>query len=486
MASRLSADSMLASTDRGLSASGWQPDNLPTGAEEERSARNYLNSLLQSKDPVMAVGQVEPSLIRHVIIASGVEDHLEVLPLLTRDQMTHIVDFEGWHDGQINPVQTARWLQLHRQAKPGELFRRFADLEEEFQLGLLGPLIEIFDLEAFEELPQTEQDQLRRLPCGEVFYKIKSEDEEVCRFIETLMEEALTADIQYAYSLLAHAAYLPPAEQEALAHQFREARMEEEGFVSPSEAAKVFIATNAEATVLQWTGLDVKTCLERIQKSALTTTNTGALKTIDFDGQPRLSSIEHAMTACDPETASQFVTGLSHLANTLAVAAGLDPDNRNGLRLILAHTKGYCNLGLEILGEGTADAGKLSQIIAKEHPATLFKVSVAICDQIRQNTIRTLEQQSALSPAAAHRLQQLLFSRKFGQILHQLDQDLLPSAGVEVTEIVKGLCNRFPVHPTLDSSQQKMTFRPVHDLSGLRQLLSWTQKLESLTPEMKH
>lgn len=505
MASRLSPEGILATVDRGLSAFDWQPDNLPTADQEERAARLYLDGLLHAENPAQAVAELEPSLIRHVILASGIEDHLDILPLLTRDQMTHIMDFEGWSDGQINPTQTARWLQLHRQAKQGELFRRFRDFEEEFQLGFLGPLVEIFDLEAYEELSQTEQDQLHRLPCGEVFYKIKSQDEEIIRFVQTLMEEALSADIQFAYSMLAHAAYMPPSEQEALANQFREARLEEEGFVSPAEAAKIFLASSAEATIRKWTGLNTSGWLEAFTENrsknnqTQTTKQPSEVKSVVAHERSDLPSdsmtIETALADCEPGVAADLVTGLSHLANTLAVATGLDPTNRNGLRLILAHTKGYCNFGLEVLAEfGRKFGGEMTdngdnkpaKIVATEHPASLFKVAIAIFDQIRLTTIDTLEAQGLINPGSATKLRQLLFGRKFGLLLNQLDLDLLDSAGVEATEVIKGIFNRFPVYPVVDSSQQKMHFKPVHDLNNLAKLLVWVAQLQNFTSTVKH
>ena len=79
MASRLSNESLLSAFDRGLANFNWQVANLPSPIDEERGARAFLNGLLETEDAESLVQAVEPSLIRHVLLTAGIEDHLEIL-----------------------------------------------------------------------------------------------------------------------------------------------------------------------------------------------------------------------------------------------------------------------------------------------------------------------------------------------------------------------------------------------------------------------
>lgn len=513
MASRLSSDSSgqsgdsrvdpvaissLAAADHGLANFAWQTDNLPTPVQEERSSRALLENILASTDPAGEIQALEPSFIRHIMLGAGIEDYLDVLPLLSRDQMTHIMDFEGWDSAnRISLAGTMRWLQLHKQAQPGELFRRFKELEGEFQMAVLGPEIETWDLEAYEAMSQEEQDSLSRLPCGEVFYKIKTQDPESRQFIEELVNQALAKDIEYAYSMLAHASYLPPNEQEDLASRFRLARLEEEGFVTASDSARLFLAAGGEEAIQRWTGMTITALTDHLFattspaaadacEQALATTPAGKDKR-----QPAMT-IEQALAAIDRADAAGMAGSLSRLANTLAVAAGVEGDNLPGLRRVLAHTKGYCNLGLELLAadpQDLVDISKAAKIVATGHPAILFKASVAVFDEARRRTIDMLEASGLIDCETAQQLRRLLFTRKFGLMMSLLDLKVLPVAGFEATEVLKGLFNRFPLCPvTTNSGDQgrpdssRMTFKPVYDKSSLLELLRWVRQLRNIAP----
>lgn len=491
MASRLSDETLLSAYDRGLASFDWQAANLPSPMDEERGARALLDGLLSTEDAAAQVQALEPSLIRHIILTAGIEEHLDLLPLLTQEQVTHIMDFEGWDADQLSPSGAARWLQLHKQAKPEELFRRFRELEEEFQMGLLGPLVETFDLDAYEKMGDAEQDALLRLPCDEVFYKIKSQDPEVRQFVEELVGQALAQDIEYAYSMLAHASYLPPSEQESLALRFRNARLEEEGFVTPEDASRLFLAPAGEDAILRWSGSNVAQLVDRLISSATgsnTRSNESTSVSTSVKSPHATMTLEAALAESNPEASGSLALSLSHLANTLAVATGLDADNHQGLRLVLAHTKGYCNLGLELLASASAESGTpmfietATRIVSKEHPATLFKTSIAALDEVRRRTLDMLELAGLLTPETTQRIRRLLFSRKYGMIMTTLDFEALPAIGLEATEILKGLFNRFPLCPTTDMSGERMTFKPVYDLATLADLLRWTEQLKNISP----
>lgn len=491
MASRLSDETLLSAYDRGLSSFDWQAANLPSPMDEERGARAFLDGLLATEDTAAEVQAMEPSLIRHIMLTAGIEEHLDLLPLLSQEQMTHIIDIEGWDAGQLSPSGAARWLQLHKQANPEELFRRFRDLEEEFQLGLLGPLVETYDLDAYEKMDDAEQDALMRLPCDEVFYKIKSEDPEIRQFVEELVAQALAKDIEYAYSMLAHASYLPPSEQESLALRFRNARLEEEGFVTPENAARLFLAEAGENAIARWTGLNVAQLADRLIASAKGSSaplNESTSISTSVKRPHAVMTIESALASCTAEASGPIAVSLSHVANTLAVATGLEADNRQGLRLVLAHTKGYCNLGLELLSQAATIPSTLisdeiaMRIVSNEHPATLFKTSIAALDEIRRRTLDMLEIAGLLSAQTTQQIRRLLFSRKYGQIMNTLDFEALPTIGFEATEILKGLFNRFPLCPATNAVGDRMTFKPVYDVASLVELVRWIEQLKNISP----
>ena len=146
------------------------------------------------------------------------------------------------------------------------------------------------------------------------------------------------------------------------------------------------------------------------------------------------------------------------------------------MKLVLAHTKGFCNLGLELLSPG--EPALASRILSSEHPGTIFKVAVAVVDALRRRTIAALADAGILKGEIALRIQQLLFARKYGQILLLLDREAIDQLGLEATEVLKALFNRFPLCPV--SEGEKMVFVPVHNRAALVNLAQWCARLQEL------
>jgi hypothetical protein len=249
MASRLSEETLTAVLDSGQQGLAIQADRA---LDSLAPLAVDLDALLAADDPAAAVQAVPAQALYLALRQRGPEDCLEVLPLLSADQVARVFDYDVWSEDRLEPLRAARWLNLFKEGGQEELYRRFRDLDEEYQVALLSPLIELYDEEDYERMTQTEQDALNRLPCGTLFYRVKSEDPRLEEFVSAVVEAALAGDMNYAYSLLSHAAYAPPNEAEGLLSQFRRARLEEDGFVTFEESLAAFQPVDSEALKRRW------------------------------------------------------------------------------------------------------------------------------------------------------------------------------------------------------------------------------------------
>lgn len=445
MASRLSEEALRDVYDRGLAVVAEPLSGaLLGGAEPTR----LVEALMNSADLGAAVAAVDPYEMYVTLSALGPEEYLELVPHLTREQVVKVFDYEAWDKDRLTLTSAFRWLDIFRSVSKEVLFTKFTDLDEEVQLALLGPHVEYIDEESYEMLSQEQQDTYVQLPCRTAWYRVRSEDPNIRPLIEDLIEGGMGANVAYVYSLLSHAAYVPPSEQEELARQFREARMEEDGFVSWAEAQYLFQFWSGAAPMAKrygWESLESILNAQDVDVSNKATAGNGLVRSTRSRGR-KVDFLTQVLTNLRLETqkhggpdVNDLVQRTIHLANSVCAAVRITPDQRAAVEMILSRTRGLISLALDVLSG--ADLDKASAILVKEHPAELFRFAMALADELRAMTIRSLV---AAGIRGGDKIERMWRLRRFGALLHYFDVALLPVIGFEGTEVLKGVFNRFP------------------------------------------
>jgi hypothetical protein len=426
-----------------------------------------IDALLLSEDPIEAVAAVPPQQLYHAILAKGPEDCLELLPLLSEDQVTRIMDYDVWRHDHLEIRRAMRWLTLFKEVSDEELYRRFRDLDEEYQLGLLGPYIDLIDEDQYEKLGTVDQDALHRLPCGTLHYRVKSDDPVVIEFINQLVDATLSSDVSYAYALLAHAAFNPPNEAEAQLVQFRAARLSEDGFVTYEESLAAFRPVDLDLLRKRYQGANqAKAPLHQTLPVAASGKSRLFLLDVVTSGSAHVG-----------DQSSIIQQQLLHLANSLCSALQVEADDTAGLRRTLTHAQGLVSLGLEYLADGDVNIG--ATILASEHPQILFRVGLTLVSGVARAALQQLEQHKL--PAAAEMAKNLQLNKP-GLVVDAIDQHLLAIVGYEQAELLKGACNRLPLVPLRleaeGSRGPRIVFAPIGSMAQLATLAS---KLDALS-----
>ena len=471
MASRLSEESVVGVLDAGHGALPMVDDWGEALIAE--AAAVDLDALLLAEDPEQAVQAVPAPAIYRALVARGPEDALEILPLLSQDQVCRIFDYEAWSSDAIDPMKTWNWLKLFKEAQgPEELVRRLRDLDEELQVALLAKLVTLVEEEDFEKLSDAEQDTYQRLPCGTLYFRIKDPDPRREEMVTEILDAALGVDTAYAYGLLLHGAGLPPHEAEVQALQFRSARLEEDGFVSEAESRATCLplaATELSALLARcgagslWRGF----LAAPAQEASLSVAGPNGLflrrvlQLAEHDPRP-----ESRWTA---EQVDGLRRGFAFLANALCGIAQVEPDDVRGARRVLERTQALASLGLEALAAGNLDIGR--RLLAAEHPKTLFRLGVTL---VREVALATLNRAVTFGLPDAERIRDRFAHDRRGLALRAMDLRWLPVLGLWRTEMLKGLCNRFPARPVrvrpADGGGERILFSPITSLAELRDL----------------
>lgn len=443
MSERLSDDALAALRDAGHASLSWKvprPSGFLAGID--------FSQILAHEDAAAIIEAMPVQPLLYAVKQKGLADCLEVLPLLTQEQFTRILDYEGWAHDQIVPRKVYEWLRAYAQVGPEELARRFADLEEEYQLALLAGRFKVYAEEEFENLSQAEQDRLYPMPCRTVFYDILSEDPEEIEFLHMLVEAMNEHHLSYAYTMLNYFAHVPPQEDEERVGQFRRARLEEDGFVPWMEAVKIFYPTDVEPIRKRW-------ARESVATQALVADD----EAVFFD------RVLEAARAAEWDIDEQFRVhqGILTVANGLCAASQVEPDDVAGLHRILEQVRGIVGVGLDDLAGGDVERGL--EILRGEHAKSLFLVGLARIHGLRREMA---ERFKAVFGELGDKMLDLVRGQRHGALLLLLDRLWRERLGLEKTETLKGLFNRYPMRPETSESAERVSFTPIRSMRELR------------------
>ncbi len=469
MADRLSEDALIRSLDSGWRSLVWTD---PFSSKNSSLVQPVdLNSILHSEDPE-ALAQAVPRRDMYLaLVAADPEEALEVLPLLSDEQFVSIIDNEAWKDGHLVVHQAIRWLDLYKHLGAEQLYKRFRQLDEEYQVALLNPYIEMVDEDTFEKLPQNEQDTFSALPCNTLWWKVKGGDDKIQEFVTSLVTASMSEDAAYVYSLLGMASMLPPNEQEALLKQFRDARLEEDGFVSLEESLDLFAPFGAGKDLLnKWSSS------KKVESAALVRADSRSVLFIDSVLRKAASS-----GVADSVVVENVQKGFAYLANAVSAACQVEPDDVSGLKSLLQQVKCMSSFGLEVLSKGNDD--KAIEILFTEFPKVVFRFALSLFDGIRLEAISSLK---AKDEKLASKIELYWRSGKFGAALWLIDKNLSGKLDPESVEVLKGLFNRFPMvkdEVMTDEKVWRVRFRPVATVSDYEALVSHVRRIFSVSEQ---
>jgi hypothetical protein len=146
--------------------------------------------------------------------------------------------------------------------------------------------------------------------------------------------------------------------------------------------------------------------------------------------------------------------GFLLLANNLCAATNVGSDDVHSLRVLLQQARGLCSLALEYLAEG--DAQLAVDILCEEYPKNLFRIGLGLITELRQQVLSM----GLIPTQSVDKIFELSALKKFGPLLTWMDNHLRDKVGFEACEMLKGLFNRYPQRPLLNSESGKIIFVP--------------------------
>lgn len=429
MSSRLSPEALLKSYDGGFRSFDW--GSKFSNVSFLTAPAVDLNELLQGKQAKKRVQQVDPLKLFNAVVENGPSESLEILNLMSDEQLTRFLDYDGWNENRLDHKKIFEWISLYGEIDSSLYYKRYKGLEEEYQIALLSSFLKVYEPEEFEDLSDAEQDSLYAFPGDAFYYKITTEDDTVVKFIQSLLDSCIAENMEYAISLVAHASFMPPNESEQTLAQFRMARNEEDGFVPYEDAVKAFLPIDTQK-------FESKANKYRESRSSLATVEDDfALKgflayVIDYGSKEVWT---------EKETGS-IRDGFLYLANQLASVVGVEPGETRELKKLLEQAYSLNSFGLQVLSKN--DSGVAAKILRDEYPKAIFRYSVSLVNELRGDMIAQLKD---MNIPDVQTLENNLKYGRFGLCLDWLDKNLSVYVNLYFLETLKGLFNRFPLAP---------------------------------------
>ena len=291
------------------------------------------------------------------------------------------------------------------------------------------------------------------LPCRKVYIQFSTDDPWLQDALSQLIGTISEVDLSYAYHLLHHTSMQPPNECEHLMLQFRNARLEEDGFIGCREAVLFNESIDPMELYEKWSQLFGKSAvLPRVSRG---------------HGGDFLDAVFTFIRSQSWDIDRQFDLHQKFLflANGLCTFSRVEPYDYTSVGRILEQSQASCGLALDFLADGHVEKGL--DILESEHPKKLYRVGVALVEAVRDEVIGKISQLDLLPFDDFRRAYQ---QKKYGLVQEALNQ-FQEFFGFENTNLLKALFNRFPAVPVKQGDDGcRIRFQPISSMPSLIEL----------------
>lgn len=410
-----------------------------------------LDKILSHNDVHQILNTIPTQPLYISMRQKGILESYEVLRFLSSDQITALLDYDVWIDDKLDSSRVGDWLQAIGRLGPSHLYSKFINLEEEYQLAICVGKIQLFNEEQIENLPESVENEIIPMPCNKVFYRFINCEEDQKDTLKKVIDAIIVNNMEYAYSLINYAACLPPNESEQQLYQFRNARLEEDGFIPYEESLSIFNTVDINQLKDKWSYLQKNTPPSESPNIYL----------VDFVDQVVKKALDNNL---DMENLFTLHQGIMLVANNLSAASKIRTYDLNGLNKILQQVKGVIGIALDYLSNSNIEIA--TKILVNENKKTLFSYGITLFEKIQKNAAKELWKFPLVPEKDKINLKKFQKIGKYGAYLDLIEDVFSPLIPSESVAQLVGFFNKFPMVKT---SQDKinLTFEPISSLNHL-------------------
>jgi hypothetical protein len=326
--------------------------------------RRKYQLLLESADVEMLVQRLPAQEIYLLLRELGAEYAAELVPMVSTEQFTTLLDLDCWHSGIFDEKKALHWLELLMEGGEEKILRTVDEIEYGLLVLLLKKLIII--LRSPEDFFEEDARQEGAPPEGG--YEIDYRDAESARIMGGFLHVMLRRNHDLYLRLLEAVRWEHESLLEEEVLNFHSGRMQDLGFPDPFEALSVFSYLDPDA-------FDAG----RHRKEKITpgeeTEAPGFILTI---ASPRNLLADILAGGVSSETCWE----LTFLLNRVMVADRIDPGDFSQVQEEMGDIYACLNLALEYLA-GT-DVDRAVHIFDDIYLHSLFRLGFSLAIQLQR------------------------------------------------------------------------------------------------------
>lgn len=333
--------------------------------------------ILDAPDPEALVPQLAVQDFYLMVKEVGIEDLEEILALATTEQLTALIDFDGWPGDQINAPAALRWLELLLNV--GD--EKFLQTVRELDLGLLILMLakQFTILHAPGDID--DEDLRFEVTRSNGGYVLDYVDEEGSKAVTAFLDTLYRLDAEYFYLVMEGVRWETEAQLEEDVYSARCGRLLDLGFTVPHAALAVYARID---------GVNFATVTaRRTVAAAYDDAPVQALRLLEFAAPGGL--LQEVMRQ---GIAEEVANDLVLLINKVISADRVDPGEEKEVRTATGRVYALLNLALENLCG--SDVAAAAQFLAERYPEDLFRYGFSLTLELQQRARRLAV--SAIAP----------------------------------------------------------------------------------------
>lgn len=330
----------------------------------ELAPRKRLDAMLEEVDGRTLVQSLPAEDVYGTIIDVGLADSVEIVRLATPEQFRTFVDLAAWQKDRLDPIEVLHWLRAARDDDDEAFHQKLKALDVEVMELIYKKLAVIHEL---EDDPNTEG-VVMETPDGKylIEFTLEGVDEAALR---RLTFDLIAKNPFEISRFLEAVRWELPTEIEEAAFQFRQARLQDLGFPSTEEAARL----------LAWRDPD---------KVSTRTPRAGLAAT-----QSHVDHVAAAFRGLDTVERQNLEGEVRYLVNCLLIAEAGEPGDPAAVKRYSEIARDYLDLGLEHLTGGDAD--QASEVVREVTLREIFQIGLSLTLKVKRAAEKLLTEPSA-------------------------------------------------------------------------------------------
>ena len=407
--------------------------------------KTQLDDFLGREDASRLVKAASFEEVFFTIMAVGLADSLDLLPMVTGRQVRGFIDLDCWRKDQFVRKPLMEWISAFIQSGPEDTAKALAGIDEYVLALFLKDLVHVYEVDR-DDPPQN----IEMILTPDSRFGVEPTEKDEATTIGLLILDALFKyNPHLGTQILTLVRYTTRLELEETAYDNKIRRLEVHGFVDYYEAMSIYASPDAGDTIAKG-----DTAVEAIPGEE----TPGHLPMVFADSLAGGSFLVKALeSVTDPEESLRIAQELTALGNRILSANLVNLGELDGVRPSLEEMRDTLTIGLEYLTGGQAE--KTASTLRRNYVQAIFKVGFGQIAKLRSQAdvlagipgfqLETLDPPDREFLEALRRFKPLIIEEgRYRRFRSMSDIDVVQKRVQSLTAMVRALLPQLPNIPT--------------------------------------